>query len=185
VSHVGGSELTATLVDGNLGVPLAGDILASTTLTPPIGGATRLVVVGDPGSSTQPLEIVAVPGREFAEDPNLIDIQVFHASTNAPSPVEVYFSDVGDKDLSGPPDIATLEYSTISAILEKLPFDDYLVDLSTDGSTSAVEFNIDINGSFMPGDSLLISVVGDATPVTALSAVTVNPAGVVRAGPGS
>ncbi|MEO0592117.1 MAG: DUF4397 domain-containing protein, partial [Myxococcota bacterium] len=186
-SYVAGAPRAIQLVRESVVSPVAFDVIASSEFTPGFGQTARLVAVGDPGDDS--LTVNVVNGAEQAADPGtvvmpMIDIQMYHASTNAPASVDVYFSPLGAKNIDGTPEVSNLGFATeVPAITQE--FSGYIVSLTMPGaladSESLVDFSVELADEFTlseDGDSFFGVVVGNAGGVpTDLDLLIVSPSG--------
>ncbi|MEO0461189.1 MAG: hypothetical protein AAF219_10125 [Myxococcota bacterium] len=178
-SFVAGLPLMVQVTEAGSNTPAVNE-----PFTPDFGQTARLVAVGDPGDGS--LTVDVVNGSEQSATIGTIDIQMYHASTSAPSSVDVYLSNAGNKDLAGPPDLSGLSFATETTALSD-GAGDYIVSLTAPGvSTSVVDFTstftslfeLDAGESGFDGDSFAAIVVGDATSsATNLELVLVPPSG--------
>ncbi|MEM6731472.1 MAG: DUF4397 domain-containing protein [Myxococcota bacterium] len=141
-------------------------IAASVELDPEAGSSARWVAVGDPvASGATALTVVAAPVASEVAVGSGIDVQVFHASTDAGG-VDVVLSPVGSVDLVNDPRLSNLTYGVPSETSNGLALQDYLLSLTAPGNTSVslVDFNVGLSTfSFASsGDQLLLVVSGSA-----------------------
>ncbi|MEO1333883.1 MAG: DUF4397 domain-containing protein, partial [Myxococcota bacterium] len=149
--------------------------------TPMMGQIARLVAVG--GADGQDLTVSVVNGAEVATGgAGTIDLQLFHASTNAPTPVDVYLtaSGTGIGDLAArTPEIAGLAFGAGSDAVGRMFVNTIFSVAMGGGTTSLVDFSSELAEVFEldeDGSSFFAVITGDASGVaTDLDLIVIAP----------
>lgn len=117
-------------------------------------------IVSDSGyEPTIPFDLIVYPNsRDIATDPNFVDINVFHGSTDAPK-VDVVESGVGAGTI-----INDLGYGQFSGYLS-LPAEDYIIDIRDEtGETIVARYSVPLKTLKAGGTALNVFASGFLNP---------------------
>ncbi|MEO0592114.1 MAG: DUF4397 domain-containing protein [Myxococcota bacterium] len=171
-SFVAGLPLMVQVTEAGSNTPAVNE-----PFTPEFGQTARLVAVGDPGDGS--LTVDVIDGSERSRTAGTIDLQMYHASTNGPTAVEVYLTLDGDaRNLNRPPDIQSLQFANAADPVVATGLIE--ISLSTDGATSLANLDVTLGDSTTTvGEQAFGAVTGNGIPAAALELLIVDPSGAV------